>query len=158
MYRIAFVVAIPILAPLHGWTEAFRSSLFPLTCSQKMCSTSVLLSRFLWIMYLTGISGNPWFSDFQCKPSSHPSPLLSISVFPALGVHFTLDREKFRDHHTEWRRVDSSYIMGCNGEVGYKNPQQWAPRQRLNGYPTWQETYGKQRTLVDGGGIYGAWS
>ena len=104
--------------------------LFSLTCSQKVCSTSLLLRLSLWIMYLTGISGNPWFSDFQCKPSSHPSPLLSISVFPALGVHFTLDREKFRDHHTEWRRVDSSYIMGCNGEVGYKNPQQWAPTQR----------------------------
>ena len=29
MYRVAFVVALPILAPLCGYTEAFSSGYFP---------------------------------------------------------------------------------------------------------------------------------
>lgn len=71
-------------------TQRHSQWLFPLTCSQKLYSTSLLPSWSLKIMYVTGIIGNLWISAYQCKPSSHPSPLLSIRVFPALmGTHFT---------------------------------------------------------------------
>ena len=58
--------------------------LFSLTCSQKVCTTSFLLLRPLWIMYVTGICGNLWISAYQCKLSSHLFPLRSIREF-----HFT---------------------------------------------------------------------
>ena len=75
------------LTPIH---RSIKQCLFPLTCSQKVCSISLLLSRSLWIMYVTGICGNPWISAYQCKPSSHPLPLLNIRVFPALmETHLT---------------------------------------------------------------------
>ena len=77
------------LTPIH---RVIQQCLFPLTCSQKVCSTSLLLSPSLWIMYVTGICGNTWISAFQCKPSSHTPPLVSIRKFPSLGVHFTLLR------------------------------------------------------------------
>ena len=75
------------LTPIH---RGIQQCLFPLTCSQKVCSISLLLSRSLWIMYVTGVCGNPWISAYQCKPSSHSLPLLNIRVFPALmGTHLT---------------------------------------------------------------------
>ena len=92
----------------------------------SVCSTSLLLCWSLWIMHLT----STWISAFQCKPSSNPSPLLSNSVFSALGAHFTVVKDKYRDHHTEWKRVNSINTMAWNREVRYKNAQQWAPTQR----------------------------
>ena len=38
--------------------------LFPWTCSQKRCITSFFLNLSLWILYLTGTSGNLWISNF----------------------------------------------------------------------------------------------
>ena len=49
------------------------------------------------------------------------------------------DRDKFRDHHTEWRKVNARIIMGLTGEVWYKNSEQWEPTQRWHGHPTWKE-------------------
>lgn len=36
MYRVAFVVALLILAPLPGYTEAFSSAYFPRPLSEKV--------------------------------------------------------------------------------------------------------------------------
>ena len=89
MNIVAFVVAVQIIpnpAPLHQYPD-IQQWLFPPTCSQKVCSISLLLNQSLWIIQLAGICGNPWISAYQCKTSSHLSPLLSIRKFPSLGVH-----------------------------------------------------------------------
>ena len=66
--------------------------LFPSTFFQKVCCTSFLLNWSFWLIYFTGISGNPWISAFQWKTSSHPSPLLSIRGVPRTGCPFYLSR------------------------------------------------------------------